>query len=206
MFCSKCGAKIDDGVNFCSECGSSVKQEAERGELNSPLVSQVETSAYDSKKLSLLASQDSCNTFLIMGLVFAMLNFVPYLNCITGIIAVVVTIIGMCKVVSFCDEYAQYDNYNESSNIGKIVRKLRFHYIVSMVCGFFGGILSVIMIAIGIAISEKDSSSIGILLSIVGGIILLVLIVYSVVVQITCLVKWFKVRDFITTAGLVLKN
>ncbi|MBQ2381452.1 MAG: zinc ribbon domain-containing protein [Succinivibrio sp.] len=191
MFCSKCGTDNPDGANFCIKCGNALNFTIPENKVNTiPAANQ-----------QLINETGNCNSLMIIGLIFSLLNYVPYVNIMSCFVSFIVTILGMCKVIAFCQKYAIFDS--NASLIEKMTRTLRLHYIISLVSVFFILFLSILLVVIAAnPIGAIDNDDINLIL----GLCLILLIIYNSAISIWCLVRWFTIREFILGAKAQLSK
>lgn len=195
MFCSKCGKENLEDANFCAFCGAPLN-DFTLGRANVK-----ENTVTPEKKNSELAAQaESCNTIMIVSLVFCCLNYVPYFNFLSCIPAIVLTIIAMNKAISFCSNYAVIDI--KATEVEKSVRRVRYHYILSIgavviVIAFF--IIAAVVAAL-LDSSGKESYEYLLWPAIFTLFLGVAAFIYNIAVSIVCLVKWISLKPYFENA------
>lgn len=191
MFCSKCGADNPDGANFCIKCGHALNFTIPENKVNTvPAANQ-----------SLINETQNCNSLMIIGLIFSLLNYVPYVNIMSCIVSYIVTILGMCKVIAFCQKYVSFDS--NAAMIEKMTRTLRLHYIITLASGFVVLFIAVLLVsysAYGGQQAQNDDVNLFL------GLCIVVLLIYNCAISIWCLVRWFTIREFILGAKAQLSK
>ncbi|WP_406030264.1 zinc-ribbon domain-containing protein [Succinivibrio sp.] len=189
MFCSKCGADNPDGANFCIKCGHALNFTIPENKVNTvPAANQ-----------SLINETQNCNSLMIIGLIFSLLNYVPYVNVMSCIVSYIVTILGMCKVIAFCQKYVSFDS--NAALIEKMTRTLRIHYIITLASGLFILFLAVLLV-VAYDHHEVKNDDVNLIL----GLSLVALLIYNCAISIWCLVRWFTIREFILGAKAQLSK
>lgn len=182
MFCYKCGADNPDGANFCIKCGNSLN-------FTEPLNKPNEVPATNQ---SLINEAQNCNSLMVIGIIFSLLNYIPYVNIMSGIVSFIVTILGMSKVISFCKQYVTIDP--NAAYIEKMTSTLRLHYIATLVAGIAILILTVFLVAATSYHGDIDERNC------VIGLLLVALLIYNCAISLWCLIRWFSIREFILEA------
>lgn len=198
MFCSKCGKENLEDANFCVFCGAPVNDfTLGLGRANV----KENTVTPKIKNWELSAQAESCNTMMMVSLVFCCLNCIPLLNFLTSIPTFVLTIIAMNKAISFCSKYAFINT--RAGDVKKSVRRMRYHYILSHV--LIIGATAVYTFAM----AKIDGSGIEyykyqfwpaiFTLFLIGAACL-----YYVVALIVCFAYWIYIKIFFETAEIGL--
>lgn len=204
MFCSNCGKELGPGDIFCSNCGQKVNSNSSNSDSQTASSQATASSQPASSTQQSISSPydpykkeaESCKPWLIAGLVANILNFVPYLNCLSYIPAIVLTIVGMNLVIGLVSKIDDAD----SPNIYKQTKRLRLHYIIAnistvfMIIGFF--IFIIVLASISEAVG--DSKAFAQILLALGVIFIIAYFVYLIFVTIWSLVHWIKVNDYLS--------